>query len=128
MAPGFDEPSVDGRTRRRLGLRLYVILSRPTDIGRDRDSVRAEHVAFIDDLERRGILFAAGPEVDEEDRPQGPGIIVIRAGSLAEARAIADAEPFHRYGYRRYEIKTWRISEGGFTLAVRFSEKSVELK
>ena len=113
--------------RHRLGKRLYVILSRPTPRGGDRHGVRAEHFAYIDGLERRGILFAAGPEVDENDQPQGPGIIIIRADSLAAAKAIADAEPFHRLGYRDYEIRIWRISEGGLKLDIRFSDSSVRI-
>ena len=113
--------------RKRLGKRFYVILSRPTEKGGDRAAVRAQHFAFIDDLERRGILFAAGPEVDESDEPQGPGIIVIRAPNLEAAAAVADSDPFHRLGYRRYELRTWRISEGGFTLRTRFSGQTFEL-
>jgi uncharacterized protein len=108
-----------------LGKRLYVILSRPTDRG-GRDVVRDEHRAYILDLERRGVLFAAGPEVDENDRSQGPGIIIVRAASLAQAKQIADAEPFHRHGFREYEIRTWRISEGGFALNLRFSDQTID--
>jgi uncharacterized protein YciI len=110
-----------------LGKRLYVILSRPTARGAGRDAVRGEHRNYIDRLEREGVLFAAGPEVDESDKSQGPGIIIIRAASIAQARAIADSEPFHRDGFREYEIRTWRISEGGFSLNVRFSDKSVDI-
>ncbi len=113
---------------RRPGIRLYVILSRPTARAGDRDAVRAEHFAYIHDLEARGVLFAAGPEVDENDKPQGPGIIIIRAASLEAARAIADAEPFHRDRYREYDIRSWRISEGGFGLRVRFTERTFEFE
>ncbi len=114
--------------RRRPGLRLYVILSRPTATAGEREKVRAEHHAFILDLAARGVLFAAGPEVDEDDRSQGPGIIVIRAASLTAAKAIADAEPFHRNGYRDYEIRTWRISEGSFRLSARLSDGTLAIE
>ena len=114
--------------RRGLGLRLYVILSRPTATAGDRDTVRAEHQAFIGDLEARGVLFAAGPEDDENDRSQGPGIIVIRASSLEEAKRIADAEPFHRLGYREYEIRTWRVSEGSLRVSLRLSDQVLGLE
>lgn len=111
--------------RKGLGKRLYVILTRPTAIAGDREAVRTEHRAFINDLEARGILFAAGPEVDESDRSQGSGIIIIRAESLEAAKQIADAEPFHRLGYREYDIRTWRVSEGSFRLSVRLTEQTI---
>ncbi len=114
--------------RKGLGLRLYVLLSRPRPNAGNREHLREEHWNYIQDLEARGILFAAGPEVDENDVSQGPGIIVIRAPSLAAAKAIADAEPFHRDEFRDYEIRTWRVTEGGFGLRVRFTEKTMSIE
>lgn len=48
-------------------------------------------------LERRGILFGARPFRDENGEfssSQGVGMIIIRANTRAEAKAIAFSEPF----------------------------------
>ena len=69
-----------------------------------------------------GILFAAGPIVDENGQSQGPGMIVIRAKNMKEAKRIADNDPFHKLGYRKYTIRAWMVNEGGFNLRVRYSD------
>lgn len=50
----------------------------------------------------------------------GEGMFVLRADSLAAARAFADAEPFQAAGVRTYELFPWQVNEGGFQLRVRF--------
>lgn len=113
---------------RMLKKRLYVVFSEPTDKGGDRRRAFPRHIAYQLELERKGILFAAGPFVDEKGKPQGAGMIVIRARTLAEARRIAEADPFHRLGYRRFRIQGWQVNEGGFSLNVRFSDQGFALE
>ena len=105
-----------------LHKRLYIIFSEPTEKGGDRRKVFPRHIAYQLEIEKKGILFAAGPFVDARGRPQGPGMIVVRAKNMAEAKRIADADPFHRLGYRKYRIQAWQVNEGGFNLRVRFSD------
>jgi len=105
-----------------LHKRLYIIFSEPTEKGGDRRKVFPRHIAYQLEIEKKGILFAAGPFVDARGRPQGPGMIVVRAKNMAEAKKIADADPFHRLGYRKYRIQAWQVNEGGFNLRVRFSD------
>jgi len=38
------------------------------------------------------------------------GLIVLRAGSAAEARAIAEEDPLVRGAYETYELRTWLMS------------------
>jgi uncharacterized protein YciI len=69
------------------------------------------------------VTFAAGPfDDDAETQWSGEGMIIVRAASLAEARTIADADPMHASGVRRYRIRPWLLNEGAVTLTVRYSE------
>ncbi|MFL2669314.1 MAG: YciI family protein, partial [Alphaproteobacteria bacterium] len=77
-----------------LHKRLYVIFSEPTEKTGDRRKVFPKHIAYQLEIERKGILFAAGPFVNSKGKPQGPGMIVIRAKSMAEAKRVAEADPF----------------------------------
>jgi len=110
-----------------LHKRLYIIFSEPTDKAGDRRSIFHEHIAYQLEIERQGILFAAGPFVDEEGRSQGPGMIVVRAKTVVEAQRIAEADPFHRQGYRTFRIQAWEVNEGGFTLRLKFSDGTFAL-
>ena len=104
-----------------LHKRFYVIFSEPTEKTGDRRKVFPKHIAYQLEIERKGILFAAGPFVNSKGRPQGPGMIVIRAKSMAEAKRVAEADPFHKLGFRKFRIQAWEINEGGFNINVKFS-------
>ena len=104
-----------------LHKRLYVIFSEPTEKTGDRRKVFPKHIAYQLEIERKGILFAAGPFVNSKGKPQGPGMIVIRAKSMAEAKRVAEADPFHKLGFRKFRIQAWEINEGGFNINVKFS-------
>ena len=106
-----------------LAKRLYVILTTPTASLDALAEHLGAHLAYQKDLEARGITFAAGPFADDAEQLwSGEGMIIVRAASLAEAKAIADADPMHRSGVRRYRIRPWLLNEGSITLTVRYSE------
>ena len=110
-----------------LHKQLYIIFSEPTDKTGDRRKIFPQHIEYQLKIERAGILFAAGPFVDGKGKPQGPGMIVVRAKNMAEAKKIADADPFHKQGYRKYRIQAWQVNEGGFNVHVKFSDGSFTL-
>lgn len=105
-----------------LHKRLYVVFSEPTEKTGDRSKIFHKHIAYQLEIERKGHLFAAGPFVDGKGKPQGPGMIVLRAKSMAEAKRIAEADPFHKAGYRSFRIQAWEVNEGGFNVQVKFSD------
>ena len=107
--------------RQHLGKELWVIFSEPTSTAEQRRAVHAEHLARQYALEASGVLFAAGPFLDEAGKPRGPGMIIIRAANELEARAIADRDPYHRGGFRSYRLERWKLSEGTFGLRVNYS-------
>jgi uncharacterized protein YciI len=110
-----------------LHKRLYVIFTEPTEKAGQRRKVFPKHIAYQLELERKGILFAAGPIVDEKGQSQGPGMIVIRARNIKVAKRIADNDPFHKLGYRKYTIRGWMVNEGGFNLRINFADGSFAL-
>jgi len=119
--------NVDDLHAKMLHKRLYIIFSEPTEKTGDRKKIFHKHIAYQLEIEKKGILFAAGPFVDGKGKPQGPGMIVVRAKSMAEAKRIADADPFHKAGYRSYRIQAWEVNEGGFNIRVKFSDGQYEL-
>jgi uncharacterized protein YciI len=64
------------------------------------EQVKEEHFAYLDDLQERGDLMTAGLYADGSG-----GMFLVRAASLAEARGIAEQEPYCRHGVRRYDVK-----------------------
>ncbi len=117
MAGAASEP------RKHLRKSLYIIFSEPVPgMAEKRHLIHPEHLAHQYDIEARGVMFAAGPFVDEADKPQGPGMIIIRASNESEARAIADADPYHAKGFRSYRIQRWSLNEGSFGVKLKFSD------
>ena len=56
------------------------------------------HLDYQIKMERDGILFGAGPLFKEGETVPYGGMIIVRAKDEAEARAHADADPFHAAG------------------------------
>ena len=79
-----------------------------------RRGARAEHLARLEALRDEGRLLLAGPcpAIDAED--PGPAgfsgsIVIAEFGSLEEARAWADADPYVAAGvYARVDVRPFR--------------------
>lgn len=118
---------VDALHAKMLHKRLYIIFSEPTEKTGDRRKIFPKHIEYQLKIEREGKLFAAGPFVDAKGKPQGPGMIVVRAKNMAAAKKIAEADPFHKQGFRKFRIQAWDVNEGGFNLHVKFSDGTYTL-
>lgn len=82
------------------------------------------HLDYQIKMERDGILFGAGPLFEEgSDVPYG-GMIILRAKDEAEARELADQDPFHAAGLRSYTVQRWLLNEGSMTFTVRYSDQT----
>lgn len=87
------------------------------------------HLKYQLELEEKGIMFAAGPIINDDEKTWGgEGMIIIRAPSLSAAKSIAAADPMHASGARTFTVSPWLIAEGGFTLKVRFSDGNYTLE
>lgn len=93
---------------------LYVIVTTSTDgLGPVMKNFE-EHLKFQVDLERRGIMFGAGPFWDDDEAHwSGDGMVIVRAESLAAARAIAAEDPMYKSGARRFTVRPWLLQRGG---------------
>ena len=111
-----------------LQKQLYVVFTTPTDgLGPVMANVET-HLKFQIELEEKGIMFGAGPFwTDDEQNWEGDGMVIIRAGSLDEARKIAESDPMHQSGARSFTVRPWLLNEGTVTLKVRYSDGSREV-
>lgn len=111
-----------------LRKQLYVVFTKPTQGLEPIMANLKEHLDFQIDLERRGIMFGAGPFWnDTEDAWEGEGMVIIRAGSLAEAKAIAASDPMHKSGARSYSVRPWLLNEGTVTVKLTYSDGKREV-
>lgn len=102
---------------------LWVITTRPAR-GPGLQEVLPAHLDYQIAIERNGALFGAGPIFEEGGTVPTGGMIIVRAENEAEARALADADPFHAAGLRSYTLHRWIMNEGSVTFTVRFSDQT----
>ncbi len=55
-------------------------------------------------------------------------MVIVRAGSLAEARKIAEADPMHARGARTFRIRPWLLNEGSLTVRLTYSDGRCEIE
>jgi hypothetical protein len=111
-----------------LAKQVYVIFTTPTNgIAPVMENLE-QHLEYQELLERRGVMFAAGPHwTDDEQHWQGDGLVVVRASSMAEAETIAKQDPMHACGARRYRVRPWLINEGTLSVKLDFATRRFEL-
>ena len=122
-----DAPSVHPMTSRFLGKEMYLVVTRPVRSAGITDAMLKAHLDNQIELERRGIMFAAGPLYAEGAITPEAGMFVLRAGSFEEARAIADEDPLHKAGLRTYTLQKWRVNEGTISITVNFSDQTMRI-
>ncbi|ODU06438.1 MAG: hypothetical protein ABS81_04330 [Pseudonocardia sp. SCN 72-86] len=105
-----------------LAKQLFVVFSEPTNgLGPVLENLDP-HVAHQTELERNGVMFAAGPFAsDDQQEWNGEGMFVYRAESIEEARKYADSDPMHRSGARTYRLRTWLLNEGTLSVQLFYS-------
>jgi uncharacterized protein len=114
-------------TQKMLRLKFFTVLSHPSPTPERLKALLPAHLEYMIGLEKRGVLFASGPLSDGAGPPNGAGLTVLRAASAAEARALADADPFVVNGLRTYELNEWTLMEGTLGLRVNLSDQSGEV-
>ena len=114
-------------TKNFLGKDYYVIVTTPVVSREELDKMLPEHLAHQIKLEKQGIMFGAGP-LATEDGARISGMVIIRASSFAEARAIADSDPYHKHGLRTYTLTKWTVNEGSYTVRVNYSDQTMTIE
>ena len=111
-----------------LQKQMYVYFTKPANgLGPVMENLE-DHLKFQVELEQKGIMFGAGPFwTEDEQRWEGEGMIIIRAGSIAEARKIAESDPMHASGARTFTLRPWLLNEGMVTMKVTYSDGGREV-
>lgn len=86
---------------------LFVINTRDkADALALRQETRPQHLEYIKEL--GDALLLAGPFVDENDNMNG-SLLVIKANSLDEAKAMAARDPYAKVGlFATSEVTPWK--------------------
>ena len=91
-----------------------VFLVRPPDApsfgDEELDRLQADHLAYLRDLQRRGLIVANGP-LDEQTDMRLRGISIY-AVPLAEALELANADPMVRAGRLAIDGARWFTAGG----------------
>jgi uncharacterized protein YciI len=114
-------------TAKMLRRKLYAVISQPSPAPQKLKPLLPAHLEYMIELEKRGLLFASGPLSDGASPPNGAGLTILRAASAAEARALAEADPFVAHGLRTFELKEWTLMDGSLGLKVNLSDQSIEV-
>lgn len=106
-----------------LQKQLYAIFTTPVNgIAPVLENI-GDHLAFQVELEKSGIMYAAGPMwSDDEKTWDGDGMVIVRAESRQAAIKIAESDPMHQRGARKFTVRPWMINEG--TLTVRLDNST----
>ena len=115
-------------TAQMLQKHLYVVLTTPLKPMSELVPVLPDHLNYITDLEKRGILFASGPFLRGEQVKPGSGMTILRAASMEEAEAIAERDPFASIGLRAFEIREWQLDEGRYSVTVDYSDQHYRIE
>lgn len=81
---------------------LYASIMETVDKDKDKELLE-DHIAYLNDYIARGEIFAKGPFLDHTG-----GLVILRVGSMDEAREIVENDPAIKLGSRKYSLKEWR--------------------
>lgn len=113
---------IDDLMSRMLQIELFVVTSTPNAGIDSMKRYLREHILYMIELERAGVLFASGPTLGPDGSIDGSGLTVLRCRTLSEARDIACADPLVRHNLRHVEVRKWIVNEGSISISVRMSE------
>lgn len=126
--PKWSDYKREAAERGSLALELFAVRSVPAVSPEEMRAILPDHLAYQAEMERAGTLFLAGPLSDESgEEMSGAGLIIYRAGSLSEARRIAEADPMHAHGGRTFTICRWMVNEGSLRIETGLSTGAVKL-
>ena len=119
--------SVEELHARMLKKQLWVILTKavapPEEVKRHLKAHLEHQIA----LEKAGIMYGVGPATKPGETAAAFGLIIIRAKDETDARRIADSDPMHASGVRKYELYAWSLNEGHINVTLNFSDQMFSL-
>jgi uncharacterized protein YciI len=126
--PLWDTYKAEAQARGALAFEVFVVQSTPAMTPADMKQNLPDHLAYQAKMEAEGALVFAGPMSDETGlQMEGMGLIIYRAASFEAARSLAENDPMHKSGARRFTIRKWIINEGSLGITVGLSGQKVTL-
>ncbi len=127
--PSWNEYKQTAKSRGALAFELFVVESMPAAPPEEMLAVLPAHLEYQKQQEAEGKLFLAGPLSDSEgENMSGGGLIIYRASSMEEAKALADGDPMHAQGKREYTLRKWLVNEGSPSFSTALSDQRVVLR
>ena len=123
----MSDVSIDDLRKKMLGKKLWVIMTKRVVPLEEVQKHTKAHLLHQIKLEKDGIMYGAGPAVAPGASEASFGLIIIRAKDEAEARRIADSDPMHKEGVRKYELYQWTMNEGRLNISIDFSDRTYRL-
>jgi hypothetical protein len=121
---------IDAHRAAQLKKRLYAVfwINDPNSTRAQHLEVLPDHLDFLMDLEKQGILFASGPfSVPDGMTQTFNGMTILRADSHAAVQKILEREPFVASGLRTYQLHAWDLNEGSFTVTLSFGSGTYQV-
>jgi uncharacterized protein YciI len=125
--PDFHE-TVQAATAGFLGRTFWLVSSVSTVPLSELAPHVPEHLAYVKELEVQGSVMLAGPILSASDAPTGEGLLIVRASSADEARAIVEQDPFHKRNLRNFTIRKWQCNVGCLPIKLFLSTQSLDLR
>ena len=82
--------------------------------------IMPHHLARQVELEKN--LSATGPMFEKDGNAPVQAMVIIRSNFFEEARAIADADPYHKAGLQTYTLDRWVVNEGSYSVTEKYSD------
>ncbi|MGI9400232.1 MAG: YciI family protein [Rhizobiaceae bacterium] len=125
--PSWSEYREIARGRGALALELFIVESTPIASPEEMQNILPRHLAYQKEVEAAGKLFLAGPVSDASAKNMsGGGMIIYRASSIEEARKIAEEDPMHKEGGRKFTVRAWLVNEGSLSFNITLSDQRVQ--
>jgi uncharacterized protein YciI len=86
---------------------VYLMISTYVASLEEVDKARADHLKYLDGLERRSLVVAAG----RQDPPDG-GVILFDVETEDEARSLIADDPYVQRGLAEYRPIGWKPTRG----------------
>ncbi|MEM8926666.1 MAG: YciI family protein [Bacteroidota bacterium] len=104
---------------------VYLYVTEPVVSFEEVAKILPDHMDFVHKIENQGTMIMGGQTtIEGASDAGGYGAIMIRANSFEEARRIADQDPMHKTGVRKYTLYKWNINEGELNVRLKLSNAS----
>jgi uncharacterized protein YciI len=127
MAPSLPQ-RVQELTSRMLQKKLFVVTMTSTVAADRLMPYLPEHLEYMTELARKGVLFASGPILGADGAPSGDGLSIFNTATAQDARNYAEKDPFYIQGLRKIEIREWMLMEGAMRVTLNFAERRLEVE